>query len=272
MRFILSARERGSGSVTLLSGCALPTRKEAIDAGAAGLSGAIVGGCDLFVIDLDDSTPVLVVGERPTVRFAPVTLPGQVGASASVEPASAWIEMTPEETDLPMEACVCPVEPEVTIEEWPFVPGDEAGGVGPSILLSDRCDDDSDRAGVWWLETGAEDVASESDETGAEDVAPLSPQGSDTTPRDETPREDMPETCASVAEEHADARLDSGVVGEFETIGDQPGDETFVAFAYRGAPVDLTAWACTDCIYVTTCPKTGSDCPASCGSFQWRPV
>jgi hypothetical protein len=36
------------------------------------------------------------------------------------------------------------------------------------------------------------------------------------------------------------------------------------------AEIDIMAWTCEDCIYITTCAKSGSLIPAECGSFQWR--
>jgi len=36
------------------------------------------------------------------------------------------------------------------------------------------------------------------------------------------------------------------------------------------AEIDIMAWTCEDCIYITTCARAGSLIPAECGSFQWR--
>ena len=33
---------------------------------------------------------------------------------------------------------------------------------------------------------------------------------------------------------------------------------------------DVAGWTCAECVYVTTCPRSGQDRPATCGSFQWR--
>ena len=33
---------------------------------------------------------------------------------------------------------------------------------------------------------------------------------------------------------------------------------------------DVAGWTCSECVYVTTCPRSGQDRPATCGSFQWR--
>jgi hypothetical protein len=34
--------------------------------------------------------------------------------------------------------------------------------------------------------------------------------------------------------------------------------------------IDIDAWTCEDCIYVSTCAYTGTRRPAQCGAFQWR--
>jgi hypothetical protein len=34
--------------------------------------------------------------------------------------------------------------------------------------------------------------------------------------------------------------------------------------------IDIEAWSCEDCIYISTCAKAGTIRPAECGSFQWR--
>jgi hypothetical protein len=33
---------------------------------------------------------------------------------------------------------------------------------------------------------------------------------------------------------------------------------------------DVARWTCAECVYVTTCPRSGQDRPTTCGSFQWR--
>ena len=37
-----------------------------------------------------------------------------------------------------------------------------------------------------------------------------------------------------------------------------------------GGDLDLSAYTCSDCVYVNTCPKVGQLTPQECGSFQWR--
>jgi hypothetical protein len=34
--------------------------------------------------------------------------------------------------------------------------------------------------------------------------------------------------------------------------------------------IDIEAWSCEDCIYISTCAKAGTVRPADCGAFQWR--
>jgi hypothetical protein len=51
-----------------------------------------------------------------------------------------------------------------------------------------------------------------------------------------------------------------------EDVEPQPGP------AYVPSFTDLDSWTCADCIYLVTCPKSGADRPANCGSFQWKTV
>ena len=37
-----------------------------------------------------------------------------------------------------------------------------------------------------------------------------------------------------------------------------------------GSDLDLSAYTCSDCVYMNTCPKVGELTPQECGSFQWR--
>jgi hypothetical protein len=34
--------------------------------------------------------------------------------------------------------------------------------------------------------------------------------------------------------------------------------------------IDIEAWTCEDCIYISTCAKVNTIRPAECGAFQWR--
>jgi len=280
MRFILCARERRTGSVTPLSSGAYLTRKEAVDAGALSVNADILSDCELFLVDLDAATPVMVVAGEPAERaFVRPPLPNPFAAPAPVTPSSAWTEVPPLVASGPAPAAVpapapTPDETEVVIEEWPFVPGGEAGGVGPSTLLSDLMSDDEDRAGVWWLETGGEADASETGHAASAEVeavrelveAALGTTDERRAEESPEPRFEEPrfETSADDAEVSPPADAPIADTG--------PDAEPFVTFTYRGGPVDLTSWSCADCVYVVTCPRSASETPASCGSFQWRPV
>jgi len=144
MRFMLCARDRVSGIVTLVSDESFETRREAVVAVSGVRDFTAFADCDIFLVDLEAAVPVAVVPWRP---------------EATAEPAEAGVE--------PAEAEDTPVE--------------DAG-----VLPAD------DRA------------------------VPLS------------------EVLLGVAE------------------------------------IDIMAWTCEDCIYITTCAKAGSLIPAECGSFQWR--
>lgn len=274
MRFILCAIDRDSGSVTLLSDDSFPTRKQAVDAGAFRASGPVLTDCDLFLVDLDTATPVMVVSGEPPLQDAVRPHVGRFEVPAAEEPASEWVVIAAEPATEPEPRVeyLPPRETEVVIEQWPFVPADDTGGVGPSTLRSDLPDDEEDRAGLWWLETGADaEAAVDTGECPIEPDAPCSLLDSEAPVVDAKSEEDSRED--SMTEEPSDARMEADAADGREYAGEsEPVDDTFVSFVYRGGPVDLTVWGCPDCVYVSTCPKTATDTPATCGSFQWRPV
>jgi hypothetical protein len=54
--------------------------------------------------------------------------------------------------------------------------------------------------------------------------------------------------------------------------GEEPCEEAGPGDAVRlgVVEIDIEAWTCEDCIYISTCAKAGTIRPADCGAFQWR--
>lgn len=87
MRFFLVGRHRGSGVVRIVSERSFATRQEALDSlAAAEQVDASFDDSDLFVVDLDAVTPVVVY--RPTASVAPA-------ASADEPPEEVWVPPVP---------------------------------------------------------------------------------------------------------------------------------------------------------------------------------
>ena len=154
MRFMLCARDKASGTMTLVSDSSFATRREAVEAisGVFDVSG--LSESDVFLVDLDAAIPVAVV---------------------------------------------------------PYLASDDS----------------------------TEAAASAPGEVSAEE---------EPTALTEAPRESAPDT------------------GEDESDADEPGSEVRLGFV----EIDIDAWSCEDCIYITTCAKAGTLRPAECGAFQWR--
>jgi hypothetical protein len=204
MRFLICARHRATGAASVVSDRTYPTRDAAVAAVASRSSLEGLAGSDLFLIDLEAATPVMIVAggvEFPEQRSGKLDDPG-----------------------IPRDS--------VALEEWPFVDSDE-GGVGPSTLGEDRLLENADSAEMWWLETGA----------GPDDAAPV-------------------ELVVTEGETEPASDADDGSEGDPSPIEERA--------AHVQLRVDLEAWTCADCIFPGTCPKVGTDRPATCGSFQWK--
>jgi hypothetical protein len=72
MRFMLCARDRATGTLTLVSDSSFPTRREAIEAisDARDISG--LSDAEVFLVDLDAAVPVAVVPYRADEAAAPL--------------------------------------------------------------------------------------------------------------------------------------------------------------------------------------------------------
>jgi hypothetical protein len=81
-------------------------------------------------------------------------------------------------------------------------------------------------------------------------VAPAAP-----VPDDEEIHVPAPETVSSVPDDDEGSR-EAELAGPAVTLG--------------MVEIDISAWSCEDCIYISTCAKSGTIRPAECGSFQWR--
>lgn len=98
MRFFLVARDRSSGEVRLVSDTTYESREQALDVLGDETASAAFAKDDLFVVDLDTVSPV-VVYRGP---WAPVTAPG----SAQEPIADAWEAPVTEEVAVGGEAAV----------------------------------------------------------------------------------------------------------------------------------------------------------------------
>lgn len=210
-------------------------------------------------------------------------------AETASEPASLTWQTAPvpepaEETAAPADDYAKPLaSEEVEIATWSFAAEDGAA-VGPSLTRPDLQADDIARSELWWAEVGAEDLAA------AEVAPPVEPtravtfedaalvaeigalageQALEEAPAEEAvaPQEPLPDIAESPSVFDAGDRpaeaadLWASAAGQ-ETVEDQP--------EVRFAPIDFDAWSCTDCVFTATCPRNGTDRPATCGSFQWR--
>jgi hypothetical protein len=67
---------------------------------------------------------------------------------------------------------------------------------------------------------------------------------------------------------------ESASVDEALDVGPEGNDEddpiAVAPVAVGMVEIDIEAWTCEDCIYISTCAKAGTIRPAECGSFQWR--
>jgi hypothetical protein len=93
---------------------------------------------------------------------------------------------------------------------------------------------------------------------------------------------------ASRTEAAVDAPLDETPAAEPDFTADGPADEPIDDARLYAEPlpdvvempesdmglmrVDFSAWTCVDCVFTTTCERTGDESPSDCGSFQWRPA
>ena len=156
MRFMLCARDRSSGAMTLVSDRSFPTRREAVEAVSGVRDVSALSDADVFLVDLDAAIPVAVV---------PYLARGEAEAAA----------------------------PETDVTAQADVPDAGAADVGAPPLFADL-----------------EGPGLEEDQTA------------------------VPEVRLGFVE------------------------------------IDIDAWSCEDCIYISTCAKAGTLRPAECGAFQWR--
>jgi hypothetical protein len=249
MRFLLCARDRTSGTAHVVAGRAYPTASDAVDAVAAAEGRFDLLDCDLFLVDLDAAAPVVLVAvsgdavPRPVERPpAPLEADSPVVAPQAGEPGPA-VGLDASGDD------------EGAAHEWRFVDADEDPGVGPSTLAGDLAADDVDRAQMWWVEVGAD-----LDAGGA--VAPVA---GDEVASGGSGVERAPEAAAAVpvtrpTEEEPAPEVESAFPEKRRAAA---------SGAYPVTGVDLGVWTCDDCVFLTTCPRSGNDRPSTCGTFQW---
>lgn len=309
MRFFLVARDRSTGDVRLMSDGTYATRDEALGVLRASGSSRDLDVDDLFVVDLDAVTPV-VMYQAPASAPAPLVAevleesiadvweaPDEAEpaasqeetAAAAAEPVAA--DSSPEIEDRDAVSAQ-PVEVEETADDLADAlrraasQMEGAGIVAPpsvedyAIANADAALEEpapvlpapAEEADAWPWE--AERTVTETQETTASRVPALEVVR---TPDAETP-ELGPPVYVPVGIEEPGLEEISLLTPAEPSAPDEPADvdttsvEETPAKAYEPGDLGVSAYTCDDCVYVATCPKNHQEGPATCGAFQWKPV
>lgn len=336
MRFIVCARSREDGETYVVDRRSYPNKDAAIAALGRSSSLPELEECDLYVLDLDDATSVVLVHPKAADEpEPPVSEPADRTAGPA---ASLCTSECSDAFDAPLEPVVAAEVEAVVLDDgeigerlqesdlWSLVESvsDEPGFVEPVDVPGPEV------AAPWWvdgaeadvvrvtftdfsqeaIEAAPEDVVAESTAltdmeggasesgTGADhadriaqaelfDASDADPQSSDSD------RAGYEELGFSTGTSHeiqtelpSDARLDAEPIPDsFDDVSQdlssdmehQPEESGLppVFDMEESAPshihVDFDAWACTDCVFTSTCDRSEDDSPSACGSFQWRP-
>ena len=286
MGFVLLRRD--DGEVTLITPSVFDTRREALDEVTQASADGHLAADEVFLVDLDASTPVLIV----TPPSAPEEeAPIEAADSVATEPAavappvelavSAAAPSTIEVEDAIAEAIIADAE-EQGVEDVPA----EAPSAVEDVL------EPLDEPGV----PSATDVAADEEPTARiwpwepapVPIEPLSPPVEAAADLKEEPEQETSEEPIADEDTPVDESADevSGLLADLEEIGaeapapaqmgvEEPADspaEPEPSKAYEAGASDITTLTCDDCIYLNTCPKQGESDPTSCGSFQWKSV
>lgn len=299
MRFIVCARNRSDGGTFVVGQRSYPDKDAAI--AALGGSAALpeLADCELFVLDLDAGTPVVLV-HTPVER--PVRLePEQVAAPATAAPILD-------------EAPAIEAEPAVEDEIGERLEDSDVWSIVDSIgeeAMDAALGSDDVPTPLWWLgsapgddviqvsiydctdDFGGEQPAEETAVTretplfeadadreaetvgaheGAMAAADLQDAAQESATRaaavDEPARDEPLIEAYFSSERPADEPINDPRVGAEplpELIETPESDPGFMR-------VDFSAWTCVDCVFTSTCERTDDESPADCGSFQWRPA
>jgi len=300
MRFIVCAKNRRSGETSVVGARSFLSKDEAIAALGGLDSIGLLGDDELFLVDLDTATPVVLV---PTRRIPAESAAVDDAGDTDETPEPVATDSAPEPT--------AELRDEAVIDEWPFVQSEDES-VGAAVVGLDLEALDSDRSEVWWLEVGAEsdelepetpadtvvssEVAREPEDLREDVVREQTTELRGEAPGDlsEAPREGDYITEALFAEtpleqpsneetvnEEALGEVDSLLeeVANSETAFETPEDARTLDDVVGDASgldeavfrrVDFDAWTCSDCIFIATCDRSGLERPATCASFQWR--
>jgi hypothetical protein len=152
MRFMLCARDRVTGEVTLLNSASFVTRREAVEAISTAGDFAALAALDVFLVDLDTAVPVAVVPWRgaesaPThglfsLDESPGIVPDEA-ASAPESPESPATSESPDSTDAAQSAL--PLEEDAVPEGAVFevVPFDNVAPVDEASVPAEYDLDDA---------------------------------------------------------------------------------------------------------------------------------
>ncbi|MBE0416526.1 MAG: hypothetical protein IBX63_02010 [Coriobacteriia bacterium] len=299
MGFFLLRRD--GDAVALIASTVFGTRQEAL-AEVSRMSAAGAPDADeIFVIDLDAATPVLIVAPSPSLAVE--GLPVEEAPSAPDEP---------EEDSAPGEGVATSSEAAVVVEVEEPIAEAILADVGPAeeqkpeteAALEEEVAEPDVVAETEPVMAAPEPELEPEEPVEAEDLesipvsGPAPPPESvvqswpwDTTPEPPEPVVAIPEApldeddqlpeevsglLADLEEILPAAKVADAVVAEVAVSESEDAAEESASVeppkAYEAGASDITTLTCDDCIYLNTCPKKGESDPSSCGSFQWRSV
>ncbi len=263
MSFFLIGRDE-DGAISLLSETAAPTRNEAL----AELSRLTAEpGFDrwtdeVFVLDLDAGTPVLMV--RPATVEPPVVAEPEKEAEEDDDIAALLDDLDEEDAPSLKDALV---RTTTQLESEGIVAPDSVGPLPADEVVSDPEDEPvselpSEGAPAAWPWDTAQAAEKHFDldsleASGNEGDSLVRAPGDDETLAISQPvilGSDFPDPPSPVSDfiELDATQTAPQAVGEYTEVN------------------DLSALTCDDCVYTETCPNRGQLLPASCGSFQWK--
>lgn len=286
MGFFLLRRD--GDAVTLIAPTVFDSRHEALGEVSRATAEGSLDADEVFVVDLDAATPVLIVAppplavepEVPEAQVEPVEAPIAAAVLADANAASPPEPVSEEPLEPPVEQSDSPETPqpepaaETVARTWPWEP--VPAPVDTPLELVDQPGEEDEAAD----EEEADELPAEVSGLLAdlEELAPAPPAEYS----GEAETDDVDE--AEVSEPHAvEESVETGEATaepEPEPEGPPGSDDVDAGFeeesepakAYEAGASDITTMTCDDCIYLNTCPKKGESDPTSCGSFQWKSV
>jgi hypothetical protein len=311
MRFLVIGIDPATGAAVSVLETVLPTRQEALSAvkQLASSEDAWVEGYDLYLVDLDAATPVLVVRAQ-----APTEAPPEVSVPPLVE---ALEEATGAEEPTVEDAFAVEAEPAVesgapALDELaaslasydavsysePEAPAEAVGDVDDQALLDAlrRAADSLVQQGIDVPAPPIQEAAvTRSDATPAPGPAPAVSEAPVDLPVAEPLGVVEPsaepagfsidtvgpslEAAPAAAEEAPNLEpVRPVIMGEYPedvpaaappSVSEEAPEPEAKPYEPSGE-LEIGAYTCKDCVYFNTCPKAGESTPAECGTFQWR--